>query len=117
MPKGERIKTEDGRANIVGERLRERRRTLKLTHAEMIQGIANVSGGQWEPKLIDYKRLEAGRRTCIDVEAVCLAKLLNCAAGWLLGDAGALSPPEDVDRDLFDPKPEVRRKSASGPGD
>jgi transcriptional regulator with XRE-family HTH domain len=87
MPRGERLRAENGDANVTGERLRQRRKELNITQIDMIQRIEVATGGLWSPALQDYKRLEGGRRTCLDIETVCLAKILNCSAGWLLGDA------------------------------
>ncbi len=92
MPKGERLRTVNGRANVIGERLRQRRMDLKITQVEMVLRIETATEGLWSPALQDYKRLEGGRRTCLDIETVCLSKILNCSAGWLLGD----SEPEPV---------------------
>lgn len=85
MPRGgKRLRTETGRMNGVGVRVRERRHQLKLEQDELCARIARITGGGWNPAWQDMSRIENGFRTVTDLEVVAFAQALECSPFWLL---------------------------------
>jgi transcriptional regulator with XRE-family HTH domain len=85
MPRGDaRIRTEDGALNQIAERLRSRRRVLKLTQETLCAKLATVSAGRWVANRKEIVHLEAGTRIVSDIELLMLAKALECSPCWLL---------------------------------
>jgi hypothetical protein len=85
MPRGDiRLRTEDGRLNQVADRLRLRRRTLKMTQERLCARLADVTGGRWVAGRKEVVHLEAGTRIVSDLELIALAAALECAPAWLL---------------------------------
>lgn len=85
MPRGgKRIRAEDGAQNGVGERAKQRRLELGLTQGQVIARLAYVTDGRWNPSDQEIYRIEARTRTVLDLEAVALARVLECDVGWLL---------------------------------
>jgi transcriptional regulator with XRE-family HTH domain len=101
MPRGDaRIRTEDGALNQIAERLRSRRRVLKLTQETLCARLADVSSGRWVANRKEIVHLEAGTRIVSDIELLMLAKALGCSPAWLLtGEAVTTTtvsaPPHD----------------------
>lgn len=85
MPHGPpRIRLADGRMNLVGGRLRQRRQQAGITQDQLCGAVALVTEGAWIPSRHDVYRIEAGTRTVSDAEAVALAASLGCGLVWLL---------------------------------
>lgn len=90
MPQGgPRLRADDNRQNIVGERVGHRRRALRLTKALLTARLAAATGGGWNPTMKEVHRIEAGTRSVLDVEALALASALGCSVGWLMTGEGA----------------------------
>ena len=88
MPHGSpRLKTADKKHNLVGRRVRERRKELKLTQDALCGRLAEVTGGEWNPTVYDIVRVEGQRRIISNLELVCLASVLDCSLFDLLGIA------------------------------
>ena len=95
MPKGEiRLRTAEGHLNQLADRMRMRRRSLKMTQEAFCGRIASVSEGLWVPARMDVVRIENGGRIVSDLEILTLAKALACSACWLLTGEGDLAPPK-----------------------
>ena len=85
MPRGgPRLRTKDGKLNLVGERVQQRRQTLKLEQDELCALIATATSGEWNPGWQDISRIENGARLVTDLEVVVLAMALECDSAWLL---------------------------------
>lgn len=78
------MRAEDGRKNLVGGRVRERREALDWSQAHLTARLAFVSVGAWNPAAQEVTHIETGRRTVTDIEIVTLAKALECLPAWLL---------------------------------
>ena len=88
MPRGApQLRTEDNRMNVVGPRVRERRKGLHWNQDALCARIALATGGVWNPEWRDIVRIEGGTRKVSDLELLALAQALECAAAWLLGEA------------------------------
>lgn len=88
MPRGApRLRTADDRMNIVGARVRERRKGLQWNQDTLCARIALATGGAWNPEWRDIVRIEGGTRKVSDLELLALAKALECSAAWLLQEA------------------------------
>lgn len=85
MPRGgNRLRTSQGRMNIVGNRLKERRNQLGLGQDELCALIADTTNGAWNPAWQDISRIENGARTVTDLEILALATATSCDPCWLL---------------------------------
>jgi transcriptional regulator with XRE-family HTH domain len=84
MPRGDRLKAADGGLNVVGARVRERRRALKMTQDQLQGRLSYVTDGAWAVSGQEVLNIERGQRTVIDVELLALARALECSAHWLL---------------------------------
>ncbi|WP_125206294.1 helix-turn-helix domain-containing protein [Capsulimonas corticalis] len=84
MPRGARLKTEDGKMNLVGPRVRQRRIALGLTHDAVCARVQISTGSRWEIDHRDLWKIEAQRRACTDIEVVELARALEIDVEWLL---------------------------------
>jgi transcriptional regulator with XRE-family HTH domain len=91
MPRGApRLRTPDGKLNLIAQRVRQRRTELLLTQDGLCARLADVTGGGWIADRRDIFRIEDGRRSIHDLELVALSQALECNILWLLlGD-----PPE-----------------------
>ena len=88
-----RIRITEGRMNIVGERVKERRVELQIKQDELCGRLADVTLGKWAPSRLDVYRIEHGARLVSDLELIAMAAVLSCSTAWLLhGDAESLSP-------------------------
>jgi transcriptional regulator with XRE-family HTH domain len=89
MPRGGlRLRDDQGRVNGLGGRVRERRRELGLTQAQLCGRIETETEGAWLVDRQDVLRIENGGRLVGDLEIRCLARVLEVRACWLLlGDA------------------------------
>lgn len=81
---GERLRTEDGRSNRSGTRVRERRQAMQLKQEMLSARIADVTDGAWSPDRLEVLRIEQGTRTVTDVELIALAEALECDPCFLL---------------------------------
>lgn len=90
MPRGApRLRTPDGKLNLVGIRVRQRRTELKLTQDALCARLAAASDGAWLADRRDIFRIEDGRRSVHDLEVVALVQALECDLQWLLlGEPG-----------------------------
>jgi transcriptional regulator with XRE-family HTH domain len=93
LPRGLKRVTVQGKRNQIGERMRERRKALRLTFRGLGGRVAAASDGlfddAWVPDDQELARIEKGRRVCSDLELVALARALECEPCWLLvGEAG-----------------------------
>jgi hypothetical protein len=87
MPRAAKLKTEDGKMNLVGPRVRQRRMALALTHDAICARIQINTGSRWEIDHRDLWKIEAQRRACTDIEVVELARALEVEVEWLLNPA------------------------------
>ena len=100
LPRGSPRITLHQRKNLVGERVRLRRKALRLTLRALGGRIADVSAGftdeQWNPFDHEIAKIEKGQRICSDLELLCLANALECDPCWLLmgEDSGSASQPK-----------------------
>ena len=93
MPRGApQLRTPDDRMNLVGTRVRERRKSLNWNQDALCARIALATDGFWNPEWRDIVRIETGTRKVSDLELLALAKALECSAGWLLQEAGTFPP-------------------------
>jgi hypothetical protein len=85
MPRGApRLRTPDGKLNLVSQRVRQRRTELLLTQDALCARLADVTNGGWIADRRDVFRIEDGRRSIHDLELVALAQALECDVLWLL---------------------------------
>jgi transcriptional regulator with XRE-family HTH domain len=85
MPKGDiRLRTPEGHLNQVADRMRIRRRSLKITQEQLCGRLATATEGSWVPARMDMVRIENGGRIVSDLEIFALAKALECSPTWLL---------------------------------
>lgn len=84
MPRGDRLKASNGKLNVVGERVRQRRRSLGLTQDELQGRLGYVTNGDWAVSGQEVLNIERGTRTVLDVELAALSDALECDARWLL---------------------------------
>jgi transcriptional regulator with XRE-family HTH domain len=98
VPRGLKRVTVGGRRNQIGERMRERRKELRLTLRGLGGRVAVVTDGlfdeAWVPDDQELARIEQGRRICSDLELVALARALECTASWLLEGEAAKGEAE-----------------------
>jgi transcriptional regulator with XRE-family HTH domain len=92
MPLGGARLRQEGRSNVSGLRVRERRLALKLKQDMLCGRIATVTDGEWNPDRLEVLRIEQGTRTVTDLELLVLAKALDCTFAWLLTGEGATTP-------------------------
>jgi transcriptional regulator with XRE-family HTH domain len=85
MPRGApRLRADDGRLNLVGERVRSRRAGLRLTQDALCATIARYTNGGWNPDRREIFKIEEGVRSVHDTEIIALAVALECSPCWLL---------------------------------
>ena len=84
MPRTARLKTLDGKMNLIGPRVRARRIELGLTHDAVCARVQINTGNRWEIDHRDLWKIEAQRRACTDVEIVELAKALEVEVSQLI---------------------------------
>jgi transcriptional regulator with XRE-family HTH domain len=88
MPRGEiRVRTAEGHLNQIADRMRSRRRVLKVTQEQLCGRVAGASEGRWVPARMDIVRIENGGRLVSDLEILILAQALDCSPAWLLTGA------------------------------
>jgi transcriptional regulator with XRE-family HTH domain len=88
MPRGNpRLRTANGDQNLVGPRVRIRRKELKLTQETLCARLALLTEGRWNPSPGDIYRIQTQTRIVSDLELVALATVLDCDLLWLLGNA------------------------------
>jgi transcriptional regulator with XRE-family HTH domain len=79
-----RIRADDGKLNIVGARVKGRRKALKLTRDVLCARLADITKRGWVPTETEIYRLESGRRSVTDIELLWLSRVLECEVVWLL---------------------------------
>lgn len=84
MPRSDRLKAANGTFNLVGARVRARRRELRLTQDQLQGRLGYVTQGQWATSGQEVLNIERGERTVLDVELMALAAALECSPLWLL---------------------------------
>ena len=85
MPRGgARLRTSDGKMNLVGYRVKDCRQRLRLGQDELCARIALETNGGWNPAWQDMSRIENGARNVTDIEVLALANALDCSPCWLL---------------------------------
>lgn len=93
MPRGApRLRKRGVHQNAIGERVRVRRRELKLTQDALCARLTSYSGGGWSPTEADVYRIERHIRIVSDLEMVVVAAALECDILWLLGIESGLRP-------------------------
>ncbi len=93
MPRGAyQLRTPDNRMNLIGTRVRERRKAQQWTQDTLCARIAVVTEGAWNPEWRDIVRIESGTRKVSDLELLVLAAALECSAAWLLQETNATPP-------------------------
>ena len=70
--------------NRIGERVRRRRKEIKMRQGSLLGRLADVTDGGWNPTPQEVLRIENGTRTVTDTEVIALAKALACDPCWLL---------------------------------
>ncbi len=75
------IYTFNGKVNIVGQRVRQRRKELKLSQKDLAAKM-ELEGVTIEQRAIS--RMEIGDRVVTDYEVLTLAKVLKVDVMWLL---------------------------------
>jgi hypothetical protein len=93
MPKGDlRLRAANGEMNQIADRMRQRRRALKISQTRLCGRLADVTEGQWSADRQEIVRIELGGRIVSDVEILALAKALECSPCWLLtGETSAVT--------------------------
>lgn len=85
MPRGSpRLRTPDQKMNQLGLRVKDRRRSLKLTQDALCAILARVTDGGWIPAQGDIYRIESGARIVSDLEVSALVEALECPLIWLM---------------------------------
>ena len=85
MPQGSpRIRLANGRMNLLGSRLKRRRKDTRVTQDNLCGQVAYITEGAWLPTRHDIYRIEAGTRTVSDAEIIALAAVLGCSLAWLV---------------------------------
>lgn len=85
MPRGSpRLRDSEQKMNQLGVRVRDSRRSLKLTQDALCAILARVTDGGWIPSRRDIYRIESGSRIVSDMEILALAEALECPPLWLL---------------------------------
>jgi hypothetical protein len=107
-PRDNRLRAPDtGALNVVGPRVRERRRTLGLKQHSLAARIAAVTGYRWTPSTLDVTRIETGIRTCADTEVLAIAAALACDPGRLFaGDLNGMDTTASDGQTVVAPWPE-----------
>lgn len=102
MPHGSpRIRLADGSMNLIGARLRQRRRQGRVTQDQLCGAVARITEGAWIPTRHDIYRIEAGTRTVSDAEVVALAAGLGCNLVWLICGTDAAPPIDELASQTF----------------
>ena len=83
MPRASRIKTKDGKLNLVGPQVRARRIFRGDTRDSVCARIQVNTGVEWGINERDLWKIENQRRACTDLEIVELAKALSCTVADL----------------------------------
>jgi len=78
--------------NLIGARLRQRRRQGRVTQDRLCGVVARITEGAWIPTRHDIYRIEARPRTVSDAEPVALAAALGCDLVWLICGTDAEPP-------------------------
>lgn len=79
------LKREDGRLNVVGERLAAARRTQTPPWTQERLALALEEGEGLNISLGTIGKIEAGIRSVYDFEVAAFARVLGVDANWLLG--------------------------------
>ena len=82
------MRAENGKKNLVGDRVRQRRQELKLTQDGLNGRLAYVTEGKWNPSDQEILHIENGSRFVSDVEIIALGNALSCGIQWLLTGEG-----------------------------
>jgi transcriptional regulator with XRE-family HTH domain len=77
-------RTEDGKLNLVGERVRQCRKARKWTRNDFIAELGRVSGGHWTPSEWSIARLEARKQVVPDHQLLLLSRCLGVSVEYLL---------------------------------
>jgi transcriptional regulator with XRE-family HTH domain len=96
MPRGDtRLRADNGEMNQVADRMRQRRRALKMTQERLCGRLADVTQSKWLADRQEIFRIEAGGRIVSDVELLALAAALECSPCWLLTGAETTDKSSD----------------------
>ncbi len=79
-----RLRTDDGKVNQIGERVKERRLALGLTQDAVCARLATYTNGCWNADRMEIYRIEGGERIVSDLEVLALSAALECDSCWLL---------------------------------
>lgn len=74
--------------NLIGERVRARRKALRMSRATMTARISLVSGGKWIPGTADLARIEGELRAVLTTELLVISEVLETSPVDLLGGTG-----------------------------
>jgi transcriptional regulator with XRE-family HTH domain len=103
----QRIRIMDGRMNVVGLRVKDRRIALEIKQDELCGRLASITYGKWAPSRLDIYRVEHGDRLVSDLEIIALAAALDCSTGWLLhGNQESMSSTAQAAQAFRDPNAE-----------
>ena len=84
-----RLRTAEGKVNQIADRVRTRRKALRLTQDALCARLALETNGGWNADRMEVYRIEVGSRIVSDLEILALARALECAAEWLLSGGNA----------------------------
>ena len=73
----------DGKQNLSGDRVHQRRTTLRMSQADLAARM-QVNGVTIEREAIS--KIETGDRFVTDYELMVFAKVLNVSVQWLIGN-------------------------------
>jgi hypothetical protein len=79
-----RPRSAEGRMNLCGPAIRERREALGLTRPEFIKRLSNATEGRWSPSEADLVNVERQTRTVTDIELVACAAALGIPVSDLI---------------------------------
>jgi len=84
------MRLSDGRMNLAGSNIHDRRSELSMSQDQLCALIAAVTNGAWIPTRHDIYRIEVGTRTVSDAELLALACVLETDLnGLVLGGTDA----------------------------
>lgn len=83
-----RLRTSDGKKNLIGDRVREQRKKARLTSDQLAAAIQLGTEGEWAIGTQEIYKLERGLRAVTDIELTAIARALGCSPCYLLTGAG-----------------------------
>jgi transcriptional regulator with XRE-family HTH domain len=78
------LRAGDTKKNLIGERVKQRRISLKIKRSQMNALLAQATNGGWNPDPQILQAIEIGRRRVYDTELMALCLVLRVSPVWLL---------------------------------